>query len=88
MLRASNYDLAIPPLQCIKWETTIANACCNQQYEKNDGIYIPTNLQKDALPMFHINNIDWLEDTPDGKSTSYYLLMRNRILKAKISFLS
>ena len=43
--------------------------------KENDGIYIPTNLQKDAPPMFHITNIDWLEDTPDGKSTSHYLQM-------------
>ena len=40
--------------------------------KENDEIYIPTYLQKDVLPMFHINNIDCLEDTPDGKNTSHY----------------
>ena len=26
-------------------------------------------------PLFHLDNIDWLEDTPDGKNTSHYLQM-------------
>ena len=43
--------------------------------KENDGIYIPTNLQKDVLPMFHTDNIDWLKDTPDGKNTSHCLQM-------------
>ena len=43
---------------------------------------IKTNLQKDALPMFHIDNIDWLEDTPDGKNTSHYL--QKNIFQRKI----
>ena len=74
MLSASNYGLAIPPRQCLKWETAIANAVIDNMKE-NDGVYIPTNLQKDVLPMFSIDNIDWLEDTPDGKNTSHYLQM-------------
>ena len=74
MLSAPNYGLAIPTLQCLKWETAIANAVIDNMKE-NDGIYIPTNLQKDVLPMFHTDNIDWLKDTPDGKNTSHYLQM-------------
>ena len=66
MLRSPSYGLAIPPLKCFKWETAIANAVINNMKEK-DGIYIPTNIQKDVFSMFHIDNIDWLEDTPDGK---------------------
>ena len=74
MLNAPNYGLAIPSLQCLKWETAIANAVIDNVKE-NDGIYIPTNLQKDVFPMFHIDNIDWLQNTPDGKNTSHYLQM-------------
>ena len=77
MLRAPNYGLAIPPLQCFKWETTIANAIIDNM-KKNDGICIPTNLQKDALPMLHINNIDRLEDTADGKRFLFYTAMAER----------
>ena len=56
MLSAPDHGLAIPPLQCLEYETTIANAVINNMKEK-DGIYISTNLQK-VLPMFHIDNRD------------------------------
>ena len=39
----------------------------------NNGIYIPPRFQKNVIPMFHLDNIDWLEDTPDGKKTSHLL---------------
>ena len=74
MLSAPNYGLAISPLQCVKWETAIANSVIDN-IKENNGVYIPTNLQRDVLPLFHIDNIDWLEDTPDGKNTSHYLQM-------------
>ena len=70
MLRAPNYGLAILPLQYLKWETAIANAVIDN-IKENNGICFPTNLQEDVLPMFHINNIDRLEDPPDRKSTSH-----------------
>ena len=38
-------------------------------------VYIPPNMVKSILPMFYIDNIDWQEDTPDGKNTSHYLLL-------------
>ena len=31
--------------------------------------------------MFHINEIDWSQDTSDEKSTSHYLQMRNFLMK-------
>ena len=74
MLSAPNYGLAIPTLQCLKWETTIANDVIDNMKE-NYGMYIATNLQKDVIPMFHIDNIDWLKDAPNGKNTSHYLQM-------------
>ena len=43
--------------------------------KENNNIYIPHNLQKDALPLFHIDNIDFIEDTPDGKGTTHALIM-------------
>ena len=41
----------------------------------NDNVYIPPNLVKDVLPMFHIDNIDWQEDTSDGKNTTHMLMI-------------
>ena len=69
MLSTPNYGLAIPRLQCLKWETVIANGIINNMKE-NDGIYIPiylAYLQKDILPIFCIDDIDWLKDTCDKK---------------------
>ena len=48
--------------------------------KEKDGICIPTNLQKDALPMLHSNNIDRLEDTADGKRFLFYTAMAERNL--------
>ena len=54
------------------WETRITNAV-NNKMKENNGIYIPPRFQKNVIPMFHLDNIDWLEDTPDGKKTSKLL---------------
>ena len=43
--------------------------------KENERIHNPNNLQKDAPLMFHIGNIDWLQDTPSEKNTLYYLQM-------------
>ena len=51
----------------VRWETAIANDVIGNTKESG-GIYIPTNLQNNVLPMCDIDNIDWLEDTPDGKN--------------------
>ena len=63
MLSTPNYGLATAPLQCLKWETTIANAVIDNM----QGIYVQSNLENDVVLMFHVDNTDWLEDTPDGK---------------------
>ena len=39
----------------------------------NDGINIPQNLAKGIMVMHHTDNIDWNEDTPDGKNSSHLL---------------
>ena len=38
-------------------------------------MYIPPNLVKYVLTLFHIDNIDWQEDTPDGKNTTHMLMI-------------
>ena len=74
LLSAPNFGLSITPKQCLKWETRLANAVIDNMKE-NNNIYIPQNLQKNTLPLFHIDNIDFIEDTPDGKGTTHALIM-------------
>ena len=74
MLSAPNYGYSITPRQCLKWETSIANAVINN-IQLNNDVYIPPGMAKDVIPMFHLDNIDWLEDTPDGKNTTHYLIL-------------
>ena len=68
MLSAPNYGYSITPRQCLKWETTIANAVI-KNIQLNNDVYIPPGMARDAIPMFH------LEDTPDGKNTAHYLIL-------------
>ena len=69
LLSAPNYGLSPTPRQCLLWETALANAVIDNM-KNHDDVYIPPNMVKCILPMFHIDNIDWHEDTPDGKNTS------------------
>ena len=59
-------------MQAMLWETRIANAEILRM-NSNDGIYIPQNLVKGIMVMHHTDNIDWNEDTPDGKNSSHLL---------------
>ena len=72
LLSAPNYNLSIDSRACILWETCIANAVILNM-ENNDNVYIPFNLPKGTLPMFHLDNINFIEDTPDGKNTPHDL---------------
>ena len=74
MLSAPNYGYSITPRQCLKWKTSIANAVI-KNIQLNNDVYIPPGMAKDVIPMFHLDNIDWLEDTPDGKNTTHYLIL-------------
>ena len=40
---------------------------------KNNGVFFPSNMKKDVLPCFHLDNIDFSEDTPNGKATTHAL---------------
>ena len=39
----------------------------------NSNIFISFTLKKNVIPIFHLENIDWFEDTLYGKSTSHLL---------------
>ena len=70
----SLYGTSIPDRQCLRWGTIIANSVIDLMVS-NDNVYIPPNLVKHVLTMFHIDNIDWQEDTPDGKNTTHMLMI-------------
>ena len=52
----------------------IANAVIDH-IAANNHIYIPPNMVKGLLPMFHLDNIDWDEDSPDGKNSTHMLMI-------------
>ena len=68
---ASSYGITFSTKQTLLWETCIANT--EKKKESNGGIFIPFNLVKNVIAMFHLDNIEWLEDTADGKNTSHIL---------------
>ena len=74
LLSDPNYGLSPTPHQCFLWEMALANAIIDNM-KNHEGIYIPPNMVKSILPMFHIDNIDWQEDAPDEKNTSQYILL-------------
>ena len=62
----------MPYEEIICWETRLANAVI-AQITKNNNVYIPTNLKKNTLVQFHLDNIDFTEDTKDGRGTTHAL---------------
>ena len=74
LLSAPNLGLSITHKQCLRWETRLANAFIDNMKE-NNNTYIPQSLVKGVIPLFHIDNIDFIEDTPDGKGTTHALIL-------------
>ncbi len=50
-------------------ETQLANAVLKGV--KEIGMYIPSGLMKGSPIFFACDNVDWNEDTPDGKRTTH-----------------
>ena len=73
LLSAPNYGITITPRETLLYETMIANAV--SQIAKNEGVYIPPNLQRGVRISFHIDNYDEQMLTFDGKNTVHYLLI-------------
>ena len=58
----------------LRVETAIANAVL-QKMTENDGIYIPPQLMHGKFVFCAADNLDFLEDTPDGKGTLHATVM-------------
>ena len=69
----------MPPRQKIRYKTIIASSIIDN-IEANDNAYIPPGLQKNYIPLFHLDSIDFNEDTADGKHTSHLLQLLNIFL--------
>ena len=63
-------SINISTKQILLWETRIANAVIKRMVS---NISIPFNLKESVINMFHADNSEWLEDTPNGKKTSHLL---------------
>ena len=72
LISAPNFGVSVPYEEIIRWETRLANAVITQ-ITKNNNVYIPTNLKKNTLVQFHLDNIDFTEDTKDGRGTTHAL---------------
>ena len=55
LLSAPNYGLSVTPRQCLRWETSVANSVIDNM-TSNENVYVPPNMVKNVLPMFHIDN--------------------------------
>ena len=58
----------------LRLETQLANAVLRQM-EDNDGLYIQHDLVKGRFIFCAADNLDFLEDTPDGKGTLHATVM-------------
>ena len=63
----SNFNLSISYEKVLKIEILLANAVVNK-IENNNGVYVPPNIDCGTRLHFAIDNVDFRNDTPDGKN--------------------
>ena len=68
----SSFKMSMLYQQVVHIESTRADAVMNE-IKVNGNKHIPFNFIKETLPYYHIVNIDFLEDTSDGSSTTHVL---------------
>ena len=68
----SSFKMAIPYQQVMRTETAKADAVILEM-KARDNKYIPLNFIKGTLPYYHVDNMDFLEDTSDGRLTTHAL---------------
>ncbi|XP_048583519.1 uncharacterized protein LOC5522137 [Nematostella vectensis] len=62
------FGLAVDYNRVLRVESQIESNVL-QRMEENDGIYLPPDIVKGRHVFFVIDNVDFAEDTPDGKRT-------------------
>ena len=68
----SSFKMAIPYQQVMRTETAKADAVIIEM-KARDNKYIPLNFIKGTLPYYHVDNMDFFEDTSDGRLTTHAL---------------
>ena len=69
----SKFGFTIDNKMCLRYETSLANEVLLKMAE--DGCFIPANAKKSVIVQFHLDNCDFLEDSPTGKDTTHVLLL-------------
>ena len=62
----ASYHESMKYSKVLEMETALANAVIMRMSE-NNNVFIPRNLKKGVLVTFHLDNINWQEDTHYGK---------------------
>ena len=68
------FQLSVDYTRVLQMENRIA-AEIRQKMIANDNIYIPSNLMDGKFTFFAVDNVDFKEDTPDGKRTLHGTVM-------------
>ena len=69
-----NLGCSIEYSKVLRTETAMANAVSRQMHSSG-GLYVPSDLVCGRFIFCAADNIDFLEDTPDGKSTLHATVM-------------
>ena len=56
------FGFTVSNQECLLWENAIANEIISNM-NANDGFFIPFGLRKGVLPIFHLDNSDFAEDS-------------------------
>ena len=68
------FGFSVDYSRVLRLETAIANAVLSCM-EQNDGCYVPPSLVRNRFIYFAADNLDFLEDTPEGKGTLHATVM-------------
>ena len=71
-LSVPGYGITTSIKKTLLCERRIENAAIKIVVSK-EFILMPFKLKENVIPMFYLDSIDWIKDTPDGKNTSHLL---------------
>ena len=69
----SKFGFIIDNKMCLRYETSLANEVLLKMAQ--DECFILANAKKSRIIQFHLDNCDFLEDSPTGKDTTHVLLL-------------
>lgn len=72
LISAPGYGMSLSYSKIILWEIRLANAVLDCT-GKNDGVCIPFGLLKGSIACFHVDNLNFAEDTKDEKGTTHVM---------------